>query len=54
MAKVARQPLGRPVQSVALRLICERETEIENFLPREYWSINTLLASQTAFRSRPG
>ena len=33
------------VQSVALRLICERETEIENFLPREYWSINTLLAS---------
>ena len=27
------------VQSVALRLICERETEIENFEPREYWSI---------------
>ncbi len=27
------------VQSVALRLICERETDIENFVPREYWSI---------------
>ena len=27
------------VQSVALRLICERETEIENFIPREYWSV---------------
>ncbi|MBT3306504.1 MAG: DNA topoisomerase I, partial [Alphaproteobacteria bacterium] len=27
------------VQSVALRLICERETDIENFDPREYWSI---------------
>ena len=28
------------VQSVALRLICERETEIEAFKPREYWTIN--------------
>ncbi|NQV85048.1 MAG: type I DNA topoisomerase, partial [Rhodospirillales bacterium] len=27
------------VQSVALRLICERETDIENFDAREYWSI---------------
>ncbi|HEX6960115.1 MAG TPA: type I DNA topoisomerase [Ferrovibrio sp.] len=27
------------VQSVALRLICERETEIEAFRPREYWTI---------------
>ncbi|MBT4932223.1 MAG: type I DNA topoisomerase [Rhodospirillaceae bacterium] len=27
------------VQSVALRLICERETEIELFQPQEYWSI---------------
>src|SRR5947209_5557244 len=27
------------VQSVALRLICEREGEIEAFKPREYWTI---------------
>ena len=27
------------VQSVALRLICEREAEIEVFRPREYWTI---------------
>ena len=27
------------VQSVALRLICEREAEIEIFKPREYWTI---------------
>ncbi len=27
------------VQSVALRLICEREAQIEAFRPREYWSI---------------
>ncbi|MDA0239267.1 MAG: type I DNA topoisomerase, partial [Proteobacteria bacterium] len=29
------------VQSVALRLICERETEIEKFNPVEYWSVET-------------
>ncbi len=27
------------VQSVALRLICEREAEIEIFRPREYWTV---------------
>ncbi len=27
------------VQSVALRLVCEREAEIEAFKPREYWSV---------------
>ena len=31
------------VQSVALRLICEREAEIEAFNPQEYWSLETLL-----------
>ncbi len=30
------------VQSVALRIICERETQIENFVPKEYWSISAL------------
>ena len=34
------------VQSVALRLICEREAEIEAFNPQEYWSIETLLQSK--------
>lgn len=27
------------VQSVALRLICERESEIEAFIAREYWTV---------------
>ncbi|ATW24548.1 type I DNA topoisomerase [Candidatus Formimonas warabiya] len=27
------------VQSVAVRLICDRETEIEQFVPEEYWSL---------------
>ena len=31
------------VQSVALRLICEREAEIEAFLPEEYWSLDAEL-----------
>ncbi|MFT8473920.1 MAG: type I DNA topoisomerase [Acetobacter orientalis] len=33
------------VQSVALRLICEREAEIEVFQPREYWSVTAALAT---------
>ena len=33
------------VQSVCLRLIVEREMEIEAFNPQEYWSIRTLLKS---------
>ncbi|RKX19345.1 MAG: type I DNA topoisomerase [Candidatus Zixiibacteriota bacterium] len=28
------------VQSVALRMICERENEIKNFVPQEYWTID--------------
>ncbi|MFP4362307.1 MAG: type I DNA topoisomerase [Spirochaetia bacterium] len=27
------------VQSVALRLICEREAEVESFIPEEYWTL---------------
>lgn len=34
------------VQSVALRLVVEREQEIENFIPQEYWTLDALL-SQT-------
>ena len=33
------------VQSVALRLICDREAEIEQFKPQEYWSIIAQLAN---------
>ncbi len=35
------------VQSVAVRLIVEREREIENFKPEEYWRINALLRPQS-------
>ena len=33
------------VQSVALRLVCEREAEIEAFRAREYWTIEALMAT---------
>src|SRR5579864_8620692 len=34
------------VQSVALRLICDREAEIRAFVPEEYWSITALLSKR--------
>jgi DNA topoisomerase I len=35
------------VQSVAVRLICEREKEIEAFVPQEYWSLTARLTRET-------
>ncbi len=42
------------VQSVALRLVCDREAEIEAFRPREYWSVEAILAktSGESFKAR--
>lgn len=41
------------VQSVTLRLICEREAEIQAFVPEEYWSIEADLKSgDIDFRSK--
>jgi len=42
------------VQSVALRLICEREAEIEAFKAQEYWTIEATMASaeKTTFAAR--
>ena len=42
------------VQSVALRLVCDREREIETFVKREYWSIAAQLATprQESFEAR--
>ena len=36
------------VQSVALRMICEREDEIEAFVPVEYWTISAELEKEKA------
>ena len=37
--KVSRGLSAGRVQSAALKLICDRETEIQNFVPEEYWYI---------------
>ena len=40
------------VQSVALRLICEREKEVESFVPEEYWSLEVeLKKARSVFRA---
>ena len=40
------------VQSVALRLICEREREVESFIPEEYWTLEAeLKKGRTKFRA---
>jgi len=43
--KVKRGLSGGRVQSVALRLICIRQEEIEAFVSQEYWTIEAMLAS---------
>jgi DNA topoisomerase-1 len=52
LSPLLREKMGRKglsagrVQSVALRLICEREREIEAFVPVEYWTIEAELRKQ--------
>ena len=41
--KVKRGLSAGRVQSVALRLICDREEEIAAFIPKEYWTLDVLL-----------
>ncbi len=45
----SRLSAGR-VQSVAVRMVVEREREIQNFVPEEYWSIQAELAKREARR----
>jgi len=41
--KIGRGLSAGRVQSITLRLICEREKEIKDFVPEEYWSITAQL-----------
>ena len=43
-AKVKRGLSAGRVQSVALRIVCDREEEISAFIPEEYWSLDVSLA----------
>ena len=46
--KVTRGLSAGRVQSVALRLIVDRERQIQAFVPQEYWSLEAYLRKQTA------
>jgi len=43
-AKIKRGLSAGRVQSVALRIICDREDEISAFIPEEYWTLDALLS----------
>lgn len=45
-AKVKRGLSAGRVQSVALRIICDREDEINAFVPEEYWSLDVKLKAK--------
>jgi len=44
--KVRRGLSAGRVQSVAVKLICDREEEIEKFIPEEYWNIYAILEKE--------
>ena len=50
-AKIKRGLSAGRVQSVALKLICDREKEINEFIPKEYWTLSAMLAPEKARRS---
>lgn len=45
-AKIKRGLSAGRVQSVALRIICDKEKEIDAFIPEEYWTLNASFAVQ--------
>lgn len=52
-AKVKNGLSAGRVQSVALRLICEREKEVEDFIPEEYWTLDAdFIKGKTKFAAR--
>ena len=48
--KIKRGLSAGRVQSVALRLICDREEEINAFIPEEYWSMDVMLSQDNGLK----
>ena len=46
--KIRRGLSAGRVQSVAVKMICDREEEIKRFVPKEYWSIDATLKADTS------
>ena len=51
-AKVRKGLSAGRVQSVATRIICDREEEINEFVPKEYWTITAQLQGKKAFEAK--
>ena len=51
MEKVKRGLSAGRVQSVAVKLIVDREEEIEKFIPKEYWNIYVTLSDKSTKKS---
>ena len=50
--KVRRGLSAGRVQSAALKIICDRENLIKNFVPKEYWNINAVFKKGKKFTAR--
>ncbi|MEG0292494.1 MAG: type I DNA topoisomerase [Anaerovoracaceae bacterium] len=50
--KVRRGLSAGRVQSAALKIICDRETEINNFIPEEYWTITAKFEEGKEFEAK--
>ena len=52
-AKIKRGLSAGRVQSVALRLVCDRESEIDAFIPEEYWTLDVALKAKGQTKKIP-
>lgn len=50
--KIRRGLSAGRVQSAALKILCDRETQIKNFVPQEYWNINAHFSKEKGFDAR--
>lgn len=48
--KIKRGLSAGRVQSAALKLICDRENEINSFIPEEYWGISAMLSTDRTLK----
>lgn len=50
--KIRRGLSAGRVQSAALKIICDRENIIKNFIPKEYWNINAVFKKGKSFTAK--
>ncbi len=50
--KVKKNSSGGRVQSAVLKLVCDRERQINKFVPEEYWNITVLFSTDPEFEAK--